>query len=1249
MRPRWGIVAALLPVLAGRAQAQTDTIRLAGDLSSFTNVALDVPVVANWSARPDLLGSFALTLRWDPTVLSLTSLANGSFGPVVTNSDSVAQGVLKLTGANPTGASGEITLAVPRFTPLSNTNTTVQVQVGQLYTAAPGFQNVLSTAVVDNGLYCPALGFWGDVDGDGAVDSRDALLVLSAVVGLDVSAYPNINALGDVVGTGTLTATDALVILMHTVGLDVSATYPRVAQLAIGSCGSTVATAYTVVPGTATLLVTQAAQLAFQASSNGAARVLTGVTWRSSNPGVASVTPQGVLVAVAPGTATLEAHSGLVDSGGAVITVVARETRHYVQASAVANTNQLGTSALPLATLTAAAQLARNGDTVYVLPGTYTAPVVFDSNVVVLGAGTPAAPVLLAPDSAGMAAVTLNGPGRSELHDVTITTGYRAVAVGPADTVVLDSVTATSPAGTCGDAAVSVVSIPALYVRDSHFAGGGATCNYGIEISGNAGLVVVDSTEISDFGIDALYAYNADSVAIVGSSLHNNYAAVEVSGSGTGGTTIANVPASPTVALFVDSSRVTANTLEGIYAELTRSAWIAHSFIAESVGEPIVVVDGSGSSGSLHLLADSLALTGATEWVNAEEVDSVLVDSVRVFGTVYAGLVTGSSYVQVLTSSVEGLQSEGAGIEVEGGTVMMDSVTVAGSAACNLCATGIYTGAAQTTLSRVSGQNLYQGIESYDTSLSVTGSSFADVTYGIYGSGLSGTKPVVNVQSTTLTNASYGVYLLDRIGVLGALTVNGGLVGVYTYGGTADTVRGSAFTNSEYGVETSDTTTYVANNVFTTPEFTGVYLASGVTTGATVLGNTFACDSTGSDVYAVYGGAANVTVQSNTVTDCDGGLYLYGAADTNTATVRGNTIAVTSMSFAPGVEIVEPFRAVVVGNTITGGDQSGSISLLGEGSGAMVPYGRVDSNTVQSPQGWGILAENVDTLGMRGNLVQDFSLPSSAVPYAGAVIVYGVAASNSTRLVANTLRRTHGNGIVVDRSDTSTVVLDSNAISQADSAAVDVQDGKITMTGDNIEDNHRYGVYIGDASHYIEQIHGGAFVSDSSYGVFSTTDSVDASGNWWNSTLGPLSGLGSDSVAGRVSTIGFLTSLPLQLPALAPPLPPLARRVRASMSRGVSLTAQAPSSLTVATGSSLSAPPLASPPAAPAAVTSWHPVARDANSRWAQARLRAQRFRVSHAPARTAATHQLALADAARIATLKAPRAGVVPVPAPKR
>ena len=78
------------------------------------------------------------------------------------------------------------------------------------------------------GQVCHATTVWGDVDGSGQIDSRDALIVLSAAVGLPATGF-NL-ALGDVDGDGLANSRDALMMLSYAIGLPVTG-----ARIAVGA------------------------------------------------------------------------------------------------------------------------------------------------------------------------------------------------------------------------------------------------------------------------------------------------------------------------------------------------------------------------------------------------------------------------------------------------------------------------------------------------------------------------------------------------------------------------------------------------------------------------------------------------------------------------------------------------------------------------------------------------------------------------------------------------------------------------------------------------------------------------------------------------------------------------------------------------------------------------------------------------------------------------------------------------------
>ena len=70
-------------------------------------------------------------------------------------------------------------------------------------------------------LYAQWVGILGDVNHDGAVNSTDALIVLSCDVGIDTSGFCPMNC-GDANNDGLCNSTDALIILSYDVGMTVA-------------------------------------------------------------------------------------------------------------------------------------------------------------------------------------------------------------------------------------------------------------------------------------------------------------------------------------------------------------------------------------------------------------------------------------------------------------------------------------------------------------------------------------------------------------------------------------------------------------------------------------------------------------------------------------------------------------------------------------------------------------------------------------------------------------------------------------------------------------------------------------------------------------------------------------------------------------------------------------------------------------------------------------------------------------------
>jgi hypothetical protein len=224
------------------------------------------------------------------------------------------------------------------------------------------------------------------------------------------------------------------------------------------------------------------------------------------------------------------------------------------------------------------------------------------------------------------------------------------------------------------------------------------------------------------------------------------------------------------------------------------------------------------------------------------------------------------------------------------------------------------------------------------------------------------------------------------------------------------------------------------------------------------------------------------------------------------------------------------------------------------------PLVRLDSNRVQNAVVWAINVGEVDTLVARGNLVEDV---------AGSTIYFfsghgGFTVGNvygTLRLVGNTLRRIHTRtGLGILNTGGAVAVLDSNAVSGADSAAIQIDAGPLVLTGNNIQNNARYGLYIPFSTGFDHQAHGNAFKGNALFAISTAGDSVDASSNWWGvDGLAPGVG-GADAVSGRTGDLTPLASAPA-VPALAPRVPigstaPVAPTRAAVAPSGTRLTAE---------------------------------------------------------------------------------------------
>jgi len=406
------------------------------------------------------------------------------------------------------------------------------------------------------------------------------------------------------------------------------------------------------------------------------------------------------------------------------------------------------------------------------------------------------------------------------------------------------------------------------------------------------------------------------------------------------------------------------------------------------------------------------------------------------------------------------------------------------------------------------------------------------------------------VQNTSFTDVYYAIESGDYAVVIENSAFVRTSTGVYTWGAGADTVRFNTVTdNDDDPFQLDGAGVYAANNTVTGALDDGMQFYGNNQPADTVVvvNNSITCTGGSPDKgIEVYYESARI--EGNTVTGCGAGVYVYEyAAAAVTATVRGNSVSMAPSASHAGITIRGNVRARVRGNTVSSGapNSDGGIYLQGFPYLPMMPWALVDSNTVQNAPVWGIRAEYVDSLEIRGNIVEDVG----AAPYCyNYYCPRGAISLNQNfrylaRIAGNTVRRPHGIGVYLYQADTATVLLDSNAISAADTAAVLLDYGTLFMRHNNVRNNARSGLVMGYFPTAAE-VHDNAFKGNGLYAVENVSEATmnagQADSNWWGVDSLPPRQSGDTAIAGvdsvlYVNDYAPLPAAPSNLPILAPP------------------------------------------------------------------------------------------------------------------
>lgn len=1115
------IAVALTALATGWVQlgrSQSIPVTLGGNASSLVGVDFNLPIEVDLSGRSDKLGGFALTLRWNAGVLQLAGTQGGNFGALTINQDSVLDGVLRVSGVNPIGVGGKVLVALPRFSPLTPDTTTIRVQVSELY-AAGSFADLLPSAVPANQLYCPGVGRWGDVDGNGVAGSFDAMVMLSAAVGLNVA--PNDPALGDVDGSGTTDTRDALITLSYAVGLDVSSF--RVLAVAGGSCASNHRPGLFLVPGNTQLVVGQ--QVAFTASgadSVGVPLGLSGLTWRSSAPGVATVDAAGVVAGVAAGSTVITALAPGGDSATATIDVVAVRRTHWVDASAVSAVNQLGTPSLPFATIQQGIDFAQAGDSVMVRAGRYEEAVAIQRSVVLMGdTSVGGIRPLIATTSPGSGiGVTITDGTRVELQSLrfdTLSTGIQVVA---ADTVRLRDIEYRGPS--YGYAAIWVDSANALRVERSRIFGAGTGAYYysntGIQVDQYLGLLRIDSTLIADFGYYGVNVNSVDSVDVRSSTVRNNYYGFYLCGdcytTDMGG-----------AAVVFSRNRFLSNGCAGIYLDVVHRVAFDHNVIKDSGCSDAVGIYGSTVQPPLvTFLGDSIE-ADYDSWLNLYGFDSLSVDSAAIrVGGGSADIENGRVFV-VRNSNFRDIQYQALYLYTypDTGLAIIRNTDFSGpdSKVCDRCGSILYSYTFNVDADSVRTVNLSDAFDVSDASLVLRRSQFQHGYQVFYVDCGSAVVDQVSAQDM----AGYAMEVYGCAATDSARLTNIDIQRAYqpiALDYVDAVVTNFTIDSTQYGLEGYGSSLRLADGTIQWPYYEGVYYSGADSTSVLDIQRvTVTCNpAMGGGPTAIYGyDAGTFTVKDNVITNCYSGMYLSnssGALGTPRGIeVRNNSLAMPASPYRGIYVTGTRARAHVVGNTI-----SGPTPYAGIYGGAGMPWAAVDSNVIDGGSDVSIYIQSVDSLRVFGNTITNLaSATCCASGTPAGIMLYGSAATNlAARVAGNHLTNVGGDGIYVYRSgstDTVHVQIDSNAVKQpAKNGITFIGYGSATIMRNAIDGAGGDGIYVYPyLTATAVAINNNNLSNGVLYGVRNALSSccLDATSNWWNDALGPSGFYGEQS------------------------------------------------------------------------------------------------------------------------------------------
>ena len=896
------LLAGLTLAAAGALPAQQVTARVGGALTGVQYTHVTVPIAVDMTAAGGAtLGSYTARLTWDPNALYLysTTPLQGNFPQPLVNVDSVAEGILKFSAVAPSGVGGLVTVARYDFGVLTGIATPSPIDLTFSEMSAAGtFQDLMPSLTVQSGTFCLARGLWGDLDGDHAANSRDALFVLTAVVGLPTPGADT--SLADVSGDNTTSSLDALVILSYAVGIPV--TGQRVLLPAPGSCGGASASQVAVQPGTIDLTVGQPFQFAVQATdATGHAVAVPTMSWLSSDYSIAAVDVTGLVSARTVGTATITAVVSPGVRASATVNVIPRRPNWYVDIAATGHVVQNGSAAYPYENPLAVFPLVSEGDTIRVATGSYywtnTNGGQLDRGVVLLG-GTPGdtttRPAFRVDAANGyVPGLWLTGGQRTEVQNIAFFNLDPGIEIaGVRNLVVQDAKFVNQTANGYGDGITQdfcAIPMDTLRIDRSVFQGDPQyRYGSGVYISGcyNA-PITVGTMSVQDSRFleleDGVQSYGVDSLAVLRSDfVHNDGYGLYIS-----------LEADP--ALYVAHSLFDRNYSTQIAGYDLRRA-VLDSNVIHSDSAQAVQLYGlpSPARARSYLHGDSIDMGVSDPWLTVSSHDSLVVQDVvmrspaspatSIYSTIDADV---ASFRRVHFTNVGGTYYYGYGvIDFTGRRLEVDSVTMS---TCTVAGCDQGYGVIATPGSGV------------QLTTSIQRSNFSGIQYPVHVSG-GGSHEVRNV---VIDSANTGIYAygVDSVAVVGNVMTriyNRGLDLQYPTGALGPSlVTGNAITCVSGG-----------QNL---PSGAFIYGAAALIDQDTVAG----C-SKGLELNSVV--ASGMRVQRNTLRGNGLGVYLYQYNDSTIVPIDSNGI-----SGSPGAAVTVDFGRVSLTHNRIENDSNGVV------------------------------------------------------------------------------------------------------------------------------------------------------------------------------------------------------------------------------------------------------------------------------------------------------------------------------------